>query len=190
MRIGDNVVIMLNVSFDASYPWLIEVGDGCRISSQVRIMAHDATPFGELGVTRLGLVRILPGTFIGERALILPGVTIGPGAMVAAGSVVTRDVGPGMMVAGNPARPYGRMDEYFDRVRSDVAGAMVVRLAETETSPQAMREIHDALANGTPVFVRDATPGSPFHINVGDTDVQSRAANAFERHFGKAREKA
>ena len=33
------------------------------------------------------------------------GVTIHSGAMVAAGSVVTKDVPPGMLVAGNPAKP-------------------------------------------------------------------------------------
>jgi len=43
--------------------------------------------------------------WIGGDAIILPGVTIGDGAVIGAGSVVTRDVGAGMTVAGNPARP-------------------------------------------------------------------------------------
>ena len=38
------------------------------------------------------------------RAIILAGVTIGEGAIVAAGSVVTKDVPAGTLVAGNPAR--------------------------------------------------------------------------------------
>ncbi len=41
---------------------------------------------------------------IGSNATILCGVTIGEGAMVGAGSVVTCDVPPGAVVAGNPAR--------------------------------------------------------------------------------------
>lgn len=41
---------------------------------------------------------------IGSNATILCGVTIGEGAMVGAGSVVTHDIPPGAIVAGNPAR--------------------------------------------------------------------------------------
>ncbi|MEU9009416.1 acyltransferase [Streptomyces sp. NPDC048479] len=42
--------------------------------------------------------------FLGARVTILPGVTIGRGAAVGAGSVVTKDVPPEAVVAGNPAR--------------------------------------------------------------------------------------
>jgi virginiamycin A acetyltransferase len=42
--------------------------------------------------------------WFGYRALVMPGVTIGDGAIVAAGAVVSRDVPPYGIVAGNPAR--------------------------------------------------------------------------------------
>lgn len=45
------------------------------------------------------------GASIGSGATILCGVTIGERAIVGAGSVVTRDVPPDAIVAGNPARP-------------------------------------------------------------------------------------
>jgi UDP-2-acetamido-3-amino-2,3-dideoxy-glucuronate N-acetyltransferase len=44
------------------------------------------------------------GASIGSGATILCGVTIGEKAIVGAGSVVTKDVPPGAIVAGNPAR--------------------------------------------------------------------------------------
>jgi maltose O-acetyltransferase len=59
---------------------------------------------------RRGLERALPVSigeevWIGGNAILLPGVTVGHGAIVGAGAVVTRDVAPGALVVGNPARP-------------------------------------------------------------------------------------
>jgi UDP-2-acetamido-3-amino-2,3-dideoxy-glucuronate N-acetyltransferase len=42
---------------------------------------------------------------LGSGAVIMGGVTVGEGAVVGAGAVVTRDVAPGEVVAGTPARP-------------------------------------------------------------------------------------
>ena len=42
--------------------------------------------------------------WIGGHSVILPGIMIGDGAVIAAGSVVTEDVEPRTLVAGNPAK--------------------------------------------------------------------------------------
>ncbi len=52
--------------------------------------------------------------WIAYRAVILPGVTIGEGAVVAAGAVVSRDVAPYTIVAGNPAQPVGTRSRDLD----------------------------------------------------------------------------
>lgn len=52
----------------------------------------------------VGTIDVGADVFIGARAMVLPGVTIGEGAVVGAGSVVTRDVPPWMICAGNPCR--------------------------------------------------------------------------------------
>lgn len=49
--------------------------------------------------------------WIGGGAIILPGVTIGKGSVVAAGSVVTKDIPPGVVAAGNPCRVINAVSE-------------------------------------------------------------------------------
>ena len=52
----------------------------------------------------LGNVHVGSLCYIGANSTILPGITIGDGSIVGAGAVVTRDVAPMTVVAGNPAR--------------------------------------------------------------------------------------
>lgn len=49
-------------------------------------------------------VRIGRNVWLGEQVCVLPGITIGDGAIVGASSVVTRDIPPNSIAAGNPAR--------------------------------------------------------------------------------------
>jgi acetyltransferase-like isoleucine patch superfamily enzyme len=56
---------------------------------------------------RMAPIVIEDDAFICPRAIILKGVTIGRGSVVGAGAVVTKDVPPGVIVAGNPARQVG-----------------------------------------------------------------------------------
>ena len=55
---------------------------------------------------------IKQGSSIGAGAIILPGITVGENAMIGAGSVVTKNVGNGLIVVGNPARKVGTTDDY------------------------------------------------------------------------------
>lgn len=59
----------------------------------------------------VGGATVEDGASIGARSVLLPGVTVGAQALVGAGSVVTRPVAAGDVVAGSPARPMGRRDE-------------------------------------------------------------------------------
>ena len=54
--------------------------------------------------------------WIGANAVILPGVTIGPHSVVAAGAVVTRDVPPGCVVGGVPAKVIRQLEPPFSRL--------------------------------------------------------------------------
>lgn len=84
----------------------ISIGQGCVIADDVFIASVDHARHGDRHlVTSTGPITIGDHVFIGQRAIILGGITIGQGATVGAGAVVTRNVEPGAVVAGIPARP-------------------------------------------------------------------------------------
>jgi acetyltransferase-like isoleucine patch superfamily enzyme len=97
-----------------SEPWLISIGEHCGISHDVVFVTHNSNwCFQDKyeTLTSFGKIEVKDNVHIGVNAIILPNVTIGPDAVVGAGSVVTRDVEPGTVVAGNPARVICTMDE-------------------------------------------------------------------------------
>ena len=67
------------------------------------VIADPERPFVEQGITAEGIV-IEDDVWLGAGAIITDGVRVGKGSVVAAGAVVTRDVPPGMIVAGVPAK--------------------------------------------------------------------------------------
>ncbi|MCB0393891.1 MAG: hypothetical protein KDD25_05000, partial [Bdellovibrionales bacterium] len=71
-------------------------------------------PANHLTKSKLVGVRIRKKAKIGANSTILPGLSIGQGALVGAGSVVTKDVADGLVVAGNPAREIKKLDQIDD----------------------------------------------------------------------------
>jgi len=85
----------------------IELGDNCQVGPSVQVYTadHPRDPALRREGYESGLpVHIGRNVWIGGGAIVLPGVSIGDDAVVGAGSVVTRDVPPGVTVMGNPAR--------------------------------------------------------------------------------------
>lgn len=101
------------------------VGEFCILSGDVTIGSHvtmgrscmfitgdhpvppDMGKFRDMKPTHAPIV-VEEDVFIGSRAIILPGVRVGRGAAVGAGAVVAKDVAPGAVVVGNPAREVRR----------------------------------------------------------------------------------
>ncbi len=84
---------------------LSSIGEGCFIAPEVTF-----TNDNFLGRTKERFrfhrgVTLERGARVGANATFLPGITVGADALVAAGSVVTRDVPPRMIVMGAPAKP-------------------------------------------------------------------------------------
>lgn len=98
ISIGDDVLI--------SHGCLIADSDNHSIYYSVRqkdLRDWRRNQDHDWSTTQTRPVRVDNGVWIGARAIILKGVTVGEGAVVAAGSVVTKDVPPYTIVAGNPA---------------------------------------------------------------------------------------
>ncbi len=116
VHVGRNVVFNFNVCLvdDAD----IFIGDDCQIGPGCHIVTAQHPVCPALRRHKLQYnkpVRLGNNVWLGAGAIILPGVTVGDDAIVAAGSVVTRDVEPGVIVAGSPARVLRRITERDDR---------------------------------------------------------------------------
>lgn len=100
---------------DGLYPWLIEIGDHCIISSNVRILAHDASTKYLTGYTKLGRVSIGHDVFIGHGSTILCGVTVGDNVIIGANSLVNKSLNSNGVYVGNPVRYVCSIEEYKNR---------------------------------------------------------------------------
>ena len=99
--IGNNTYIGDRTEIHAGK--LVEIGNGCDISWDCNILDRDYHKLcSEEEV--LKPVKICDNVWIGCGATVLKGVTVGKGSVIAAGAVVTKDVPPGCLVAGNPAK--------------------------------------------------------------------------------------
>jgi len=105
IRVGRNCFINYNCVFlDCA---AIEIGDDLQMAPAVQLYTayHPLDRAARAaGWEAAKPIRIGSGVWIGGGAIVLPGVTIGDGCVVGAGSVVTRDLPPGTLAAGNPAR--------------------------------------------------------------------------------------
>lgn len=127
-RVGVDVNIGQHVYVDVD----VVIGDRCKIQNGANVFAgvrlgdevfvgpsvtftNDLNPraVGDWEITETVVEN---GASIGANATILCGVRLGAGCMVGAGSVVIRDVAPGELVVGNPARSIGHVDEDGNRV--------------------------------------------------------------------------
>lgn len=136
VQLGDRVTVKCGV----------QLWDGVQVDDDVFIgpnvtFSNDPFPRSKQRPDAPLRTWVRKGASIGANATIRPGLTIGAGAMVQDGAVVTRDVPPNAIVAGNPAHVIGYVDtgiratEPARRVNADdlalqVPGAALVKLPQ------------------------------------------------------------
>lgn len=117
---GDNCFIALETVF--TDPAYTVIGNNVRIAG-AWISGHDGSvnmlnrAYGRK-LDAVGPVIIKDDVFIGRGVTILPGVTIGPRAIVGAGSVVSKDIPPNSVMAGNPIRFIRTLDEHVEKIQA------------------------------------------------------------------------
>ena len=115
LRVGNHTFIGHQCSF--SIAKAITIGNNCLIAGNTHFFDNDGHPVD--AARRRAGERVRPedvhpivvghDVWIGSGSRILKGVTIGDRAIIGAASVVTKDVPPDTIVAGNPAREIGRV---------------------------------------------------------------------------------
>ncbi|MCH2556451.1 MAG: acyltransferase [Alcanivorax sp.] len=111
LTLGEHVSLNHHVTLEGGAAGIV-IGDHTRIAAYATLYAFDhglraESLIREQPVTSRGIV-IGRDVWLGARVGVVDGVTIGDHAVVGMGAVVTRDVPPWTVVAGNPARPIGR----------------------------------------------------------------------------------
>jgi acetyltransferase-like isoleucine patch superfamily enzyme len=108
VKIGANCFIDPNAILETAYPENITLGTDVRVAAGAVVMTHIKPPhfLRDAGIVPTVVQPVLldDHCFVGVNAVVMPGVTVGRASVVASGAVVTSNVPPLSMVAGNPAR--------------------------------------------------------------------------------------
>ena len=106
LKIGAGTWLSPSSTFYTHNDASISIGNNCDIGPGVKFITGSHHIGGKTRRAGMGTAKpivIEDGCWIGAYSIILGGVTIGRGSVIAAGSVVTRDVGEDVLAAGVPA---------------------------------------------------------------------------------------
>ncbi len=122
IKIGKNCIIYspTKTVIDVQNPFMLEIGDNVKISTDVKILTHDFSWCVTSGIDgcitgSVGKVTIGNNVFIGMSAIITRNVKIGNNVIIGAGSIVTHDCEDNFVYAGVPAKKIMTIEEYHNK---------------------------------------------------------------------------
>jgi acetyltransferase-like isoleucine patch superfamily enzyme len=124
--VGNNTVFYspLSTVVDVRKPYLIKIGNNCKITHGTIILSHDYSidvcrqVYGEFVGGSLPVV-IGDNVFIGMNSIILMGTKIGNNSIIGANSLVKGEYPDNVVIAGNPAKVICTLDEYYDKLKKN-----------------------------------------------------------------------
>lgn len=131
LRVGLNTIFVGDHNFGTE-PYLIEIGNSCLITNDVKFITHDGSiqvPLiaqgGEIKEiyskkSIFKKIKIGNNVFLGVSSIILPGTVIGNDSIVGAGSVVNGVFLPGSVIAGNPAKLICRIEDFLEKNQTNI----------------------------------------------------------------------
>lgn len=108
-----------SISIDTQRPELLEIGEYCKITAGVKILAHDYSRsvlrrvYGEI-IGEAKKTVIGNNVFIGMNSIILMGSHIGNNVIIGAGSIVSGNIPDNVVIAGNPAHVIRTLEEHYN----------------------------------------------------------------------------
>lgn len=117
VKVGKNVLIGFNVTIDNTYPNLVTIEDGVSLAGNNLILAH-SKPLEyhkDIFKSYVAPVVIKKNAWVTVGVIVLAGVTVGEGSIITANSVVTKNIPPNCLAAGNPAKVIKKLDAGDER---------------------------------------------------------------------------
>ena len=115
IEIGDDVLMAWGITLmdndSHSLEWASRKNDVIQHGVDYRNTPEDSSRNKNWSIVPMAPIKVKDKAWIGFGATILKGITIGEGAIIGAMSVVTKDVPPYTLVAGNPARAIRELSE-------------------------------------------------------------------------------
>ena len=122
--IGEDVIYYSRI-FPADAK-LLKIGSHVDIATNVRFLGHDginrilSAMYSQNYTRTHGCIEVGNYVFIGSDSIILPNIRIGDNTIIGAGSIVTKDLEPGFIWGGVPAKRIGVFQDLIDRRKDDL----------------------------------------------------------------------
>jgi len=156
--VGKGCTIITSCRNFGTEPYLIRIGHDVTITYGVLFVTHDGGTrifrknFPEMNRFGNAFAPIVLGNnvFVGLNSILLPGTKIGDNSLIGAGAVVKGTFEPGSVIAGNPGRTIGTIDEYIEKTMQRLVPLKATNRKELRTELQ-MYFSEEQLKRNTPV---------------------------------------